>query len=75
MDELIKFDLRDYDRFLMRKNRKLVLSGEMYEDTSTDIIQDVYYLLSLDSREPVELILSSPGGSVDVGFTVIDALI
>ncbi len=53
-------------------NRKLFLSGEITEEMANDFVSEMLYLV--DSKEPVDIYINSPGGSVNAGLVIYDTL-
>ena len=55
----------------MLRNREIFLTGEINEESATEIIRQLMYLESRSS-DPVTLYISSPGGSVMSGMAIYD---
>ena len=55
------------------KNRIVFLEGEINSKSANELIKKVLYLDSI-SKEPISIYISSPGGSVIFGFSIIDTL-
>ena len=53
-------------------NRKLFLTGEITEETANDFVSEILYLSQSD--EPVDIYINSPGGSVNAGLVIYDAI-
>ena len=60
-----------YSRLL--KNRIILLSGEINDDTANVIIAELLYLDSLNNND-IELYINSPGGSVTAGLAIYDTM-
>jgi ATP-dependent Clp protease protease subunit len=60
-----------YSRLL--KNRIILLSGEINDDTANVIIAQLLYLDSLNSDD-IELYINSPGGSITAGMAIYDTM-
>lgn len=58
---------------LFNKERIIYLDSEINDSVSIAIIKQIRYL-SLESDEPINLIISSPGGDVDYGLAIIDVI-
>lgn len=62
------------------KQRKLFLNSEICAETVFDLIRHIHQINAEDKgidpteRRPIILYISSPGGDVDVGFGLIDAI-
>lgn len=55
------------------KKRSIFLTGEISDKLSTEIIQQIMYLASLN-KEPIRLYINSPGGSVSDGLAIYDVM-
>ena len=60
-----------YSRLL--KNRIILLSGEINDDTSNVIIAQLLYLDSI-SNDDISLYINSPGGSITSGMAIYDTM-
>ena len=60
-----------YSRLL--KNRIILLSGEINDDTANVIIAQLLYLDSLNNND-IELYINSPGGSITAGMAIYDTM-
>ena len=60
-----------YSRLL--KNRIILLSGEINDDTANVIIAELLYLDSLSNND-IELYINSPGGSITSGMAIYDTM-
>ena len=61
-----------YSRLL--KNRIILLSGEINDDTANVIIAQLLYLDSI-SNDDISLYINSPGGSITSGMAIYDTMI
>jgi ATP-dependent Clp protease protease subunit len=68
---LIEFE---YERRRLRKNRIILLQGEIESGTARGFNEDIHMLLTEESEEPVNIIISSPGGDVFAGLSIIRAI-
>ncbi len=59
------------EKFL--KTRQILLSGEINEENADRIVKQLF-LLEADSKDPVYIFIDSPGGDVDAGFAIFDAI-
>ena len=55
------------------QNRTIRIIGEITDDTAAYICSEIRYL-SRNSKEPLTLILKSPGGSISAGMAIYDTL-
>jgi ATP-dependent Clp protease protease subunit len=55
------------------QNRTIRIIGEITDDTAAYICSEIRYL-SKNSKEPLTLILNSPGGSISAGMAIYDTL-
>ncbi len=72
-DEKKKNDSPDplAEKFL--KTRQILLSGEINEENAEKIIRQIL-ILEADSDKPIYIYIDSPGGDVDAGFAIFDAI-
>lgn len=59
------------EKFL--KTRQIILSGEINEENTAKVIQQLL-LLEADSDKPIYIYIDSPGGSIDSGFGIYDII-
>ena len=60
-----------YSRLL--KNRIIILSGEINDDTANIVIAELLYLDSLNQND-IQLYINSPGGSITSGMAIYDTM-
>lgn len=66
---------RHYDIFsLLLKERIIMLSGEITDDTATLIVSQLLYLSSIDGKKDISIYINSPGGSVTAGMAIYDTM-
>jgi len=66
---------RHYDIFsLLLKERIIMLSGEINDDTATLIVSQLLYLSSVDGKKDISIYINSPGGSVTAGMAIYDTM-
>lgn len=66
---------RHYDIFsLLLKERIIMLSGEINDDTATLIVSQLLYLSSIDAKKDISIYINSPGGSVTAGMAIYDTM-
>ncbi len=59
------------EKFL--KTRQIILSGEINEENTAKVIEQLL-LLEADSDKPIYIYIDSPGGSIDSGFGIYDII-
>ncbi len=65
---------RSYDIYSkLLKNRIILLSGEITDDTANCIIAQILYLDSIN-HDDINLYINSPGGSVTAGMAIYDTM-
>ena len=66
---------RSYDIFSrLLKERIIMLSGEVNDDTSNLIVAQLLFLESADASKDIQIYLNSPGGSVYAGLGIYDTM-
>jgi ATP-dependent Clp protease protease subunit len=73
MDEEI-FVTTEYERRSLRKHRVIIVSGEIESGTAHEFLEDMHFLLYEDSKEPITVIIASPGGDAFSGFSMVRAI-
>lgn len=63
----------DLETELYNSEREIFIDKEIDEKLAISIIKQIKFL-SLDSVDPITLIISSPGGDVDYGLAIIDEI-
>lgn len=64
-----------YDLYsLFFKERKIILDGEIDDDLSRSIISQLLHLDEEDSESEIIMYINSPGGSVNDGLAIYDAM-
>ena len=65
---------RSYDIFSrLLKDRIIILSGEINDDSSNSIVAQLLYLDSLNHSD-ISLYINSPGGSITAGMAIYDTM-
>ena len=65
---------RAYDIFSrILKNRIILLSGEIDDNTANIVIAELLYLDSINNDD-ISLYINSPGGSVSAGMAIFDTM-
>ena len=66
---------RAYDIFSrLLKDRIVMLSGEVTDDTASLIVSQLLFLESEDPDKDIYLYINSPGGSVTAGMAIYDTM-
>lgn len=60
------------DKFM--KTRQIILSGEINKDLAEKIVSQLLVLEADDAEKPIYMYIDSPGGDVDAGFAIFDAI-
>lgn len=55
-------------------NRCIFLEGEINSDSALEIIKALMLLIKEDATAPINLIINSPGGEINAGMTIYDAI-
>lgn len=56
------------------KNRIILLNGEVNQQSSANIVVQLLYLNSVDSKKDIKLYINSPGGVVTDGLAIYDTI-
>ena len=67
------YDLIPVADELLRQS-KIFLTEEINTETATDVIMKLMALSGTDAQDPIFLYISSPGGSIDAGMAIVDAI-
>ena len=73
MDEEI-FVTTEYERRTLRKNRIIVVSGDIDSGTAHEFLEDIHVLLHEESKDPITIVIASPGGEAFSGFAMVRAV-
>ena len=73
MDEEI-FVTTEYERRTLRKNRTIVVSGDIDSGTAHEFLEDIHVLLHEESKDPITIVIASPGGEAFSGFAMVRAV-
>lgn len=60
------------EKFL--KTRQIILSGEVNKELAEKIVKQLFIMEADSSERPVYIYIDSPGGDVDSGFAIFDAI-
>lgn len=73
MDEQdIIFPMLDPERSLLRKQRKIIVAGEIDAGTANEFVTDMEILM--ESSEPITVLISSEGGNAEYGNACIRSI-
>jgi len=64
----------EYERRQLRNNRTIIISGDIDGGSAHEFVEDIQMLLLDKSKDPVTLIINSPGGNVFNGIAIITAI-
>ena len=68
-------DGRGYDIFSrLLKDRIVLLTGEVNDETSAAVVAQLLYLEAEDPAKDISLYINSPGGSVTAGLAILDTM-
>jgi ATP-dependent Clp protease, protease subunit len=56
------------------ESRTVLLCGPITDDLARDVMAQLLVLDAADSAKPIKVFINSPGGSVDAGFAIYDAM-
>jgi ATP-dependent Clp protease protease subunit len=69
-----KKDTNRQEKDFLLRQRTVMLEGEITNINANDVIARILYLQSLSLREPIHLVITSPGGSVSAGLAIIETI-
>ena len=64
----------EFERRELRKNRIVVVSGDIDSGGAHEFINDIHVLLHEKSKDPITVIIASPGGEAFSGFAMVRAV-
>lgn len=56
------------------KRRKLIIEGEINAETAMEFIKSLMLLIFQSSTEPIDVLINSPGGEINAGLAMYDAM-
>jgi len=59
-------------RTYLLNERKIILAGEIDDSMANNFVQEIMYLVK--DREPIDIYINSPGGSVSAGLVIYDTI-
>ena len=59
---------------LLTSNRCIFLEGEINHDSALEFVKSLMILTSEDASKPVKVLVNSPGGDVNAGMLIYDAI-
>lgn len=60
---------------LMSEHRRLFITGKINENSAMTFFQQLMYLNAEDSSKPISVFVNSPGGEIDNGLLMYDAIV
>ena len=66
--------LTEYERRRLREKRVVIISGDIDTASAHEFIEDIHMLIQEGSRDPVTIVICSPGGNVFSGLAIIRAI-
>lgn len=67
--------LKNYDIYsLLLSERIIFLIGEINDEMASTIVAEILYLQAVDSKEQIRIYINSPGGDVNAGLAIYDAM-
>lgn len=64
----------EFERRKLRDQRVIIISGDIETGSAHELIEDIHMLIHEGSKDPVTLIISSPGGNAFSGLAIIRAV-
>jgi ATP-dependent Clp protease protease subunit len=55
-------------------SRTVLICGPIHDDLARDVMAQLLVLDAADATKPIRVFINSPGGSVDAGFAIYDAM-
>lgn len=55
-------------------SRTILLCGPVTDDLAREVMAQLLVLDAMDGKRPIKVFINSPGGSVDAGFAIYDAM-
>ena len=55
-------------------SRTILLCGPVTDDLAREVMAQLLVLDGMDAKKPIKVFINSPGGSVDAGFAIYDAM-
>lgn len=66
---------RHYDVYsLLLKERIIIIQGEINDNLASDVIAQLLYLSSKDSKKDIQIYINSVGGSITSGLAIYDTM-
>ena len=56
------------------EDRKIFLEGEINQQSAMEFVRQIMLLVKEDSRKPIDIMMNSPGGSINAGLVIYDVL-
>ncbi len=64
----------EFERRALRENRVVVVSGDIDSGSAHEFIEDIHVLLHNESKDPITVIIASPGGDAFSGIAMVRAV-
>ncbi len=55
-------------------DRRIVLDGEINQDSALQVILSLWKLTKKNNKDPIYIFINSPGGEISAGLSIIDAM-
>lgn len=59
---------------LLETNRCIFLEGEINQESALEFVKQLMILVAADSTKPVKVLVNSPGGEINAGMLIYDAI-
>lgn len=59
---------------LLSTNRSIFLEGEINNDSALEFVKQLMLLISEDASKPINVLINSPGGEINSGMLIYDAI-
>ena len=59
---------------LLSTNRSIFLEGEINNDSALEFVKQLMLLVSEDASKPINVLINSPGGEINSGMLIYDAI-
>lgn len=64
----------EFERRKLREDRVVMVSGDIDSGNAHEFLEDIHVLLNDKSRDPITIIIASPGGDAFSGFAMVRAV-
>ncbi len=59
----------------LMSERKIFITGEINADSAMDFLKQIMFLNLEDNKTPISAFINSPGGEIDSGLLIYDAIV